>query len=119
SNFGGIRDKTAAVWAAMQPHFQQMRDWLTAYLPTALSGLQSTWSTVWTALPGVVGSARTLIQSAWAALMQLLEPALNRLRDSFRTLQTDMGQLGPTFQGLLAAVQNVWTALQPIHTLLG
>src|SRR5690606_31293352 len=22
SNFGGIRDKTAAVWAAMQPHFQ-------------------------------------------------------------------------------------------------
>src|SRR5690606_14898381 len=51
SNFGGIRDKTAAVWAAMQPHFQQMRDWLTAYLPTALSGLQSTWSTVWTALP--------------------------------------------------------------------
>ena len=119
SNFGGIQEKTAATWAALQPYFQQMQSWLTAQIPTALSGLQSTWSSAWTALPGVVSSARSIIQSAWAALMTLLEPTLNRLHESFSSLQAGVGQLGPKFQGLLSAVMNVWASLQPVLAMLG
>ncbi|HXF62562.1 MAG TPA: hypothetical protein VNK95_13155, partial [Caldilineaceae bacterium] len=112
-------DQTAALWTAIQPQLQALRGWLATHLPAALAGLQSVWSTVWSALPGVAQTAQSGVQSAWAALMQLLEPALKRLRASFSNLQAGVGQLGPQFQGLLAAVQNVWTALQPILTLLG
>lgn len=119
SNFGGIQEKTAAVWASIQPHFQQIHDWLVANLPTALSGLQSTWNTAWSALPGVVNTVKESVQTAWGAILQFLEPALNRLGASFGNFQTRVSELGPKFQELLAAAQNLWTALQPVLTMLG
>ncbi|GIV73534.1 phage tail tape measure protein [Caldilinea sp.] len=119
ADFGGIREKTAAVWAAIQPQLQALQGWLAARLPGALASLRSTWTTAWEALPGIVEQAQGRIQSAWATVMAFLAPALSRLRDSFDTFRGSVGQLAPKFQEFLGTLQNLWQAIQPILTMLG
>ncbi len=143
ADFMGIRETTAAAWAAISPVLDQTvtgfgyyteavadagfgsiesREAITA-LPAALqpvalafdnaaASIQRAWGE---GFPQVMAQAR----AAWDALMTLLEPALSRLQAAFGTAGTQVAGLAPHFEGLLAAVQNMWAAVQPILQAFG
>jgi hypothetical protein len=54
SNWGGIQDKTAAVWAWLQPLLGQLQAWLQITIPIALAWLANVWQTV--LLPAIQGA---------------------------------------------------------------
>lgn len=90
-------------------------------LTLALTGSQETASTVetglrslGTTLQNAFATAVATAQAAWQQLMALLEPALTRLQAAFQQAQMDVGALAPKFGELWTAIQNMWTAVQPI-----
>lgn len=138
SAWSAVQEATTAAWAVIGPVVQQSIDGFASYaasimdagmgsveaqesislLPAALqpvvtafddlgASIQSTWGTVF---PQVMEAA----QAAWEQLSALLEPALSRLQEAFAQAQVDVGALGPKFDELMAAVQNMWTAVQPV-----
>lgn len=108
TNFGGIQTATMDAFAAMQPMFTALVDWFGAQIPGALA----TGQAAWLALSEGVGAA-------WGALMELLEPAFERIRAAFAGMPEQMGPLQVAFDGLLAAVGGALTALQPALTAFG
>ena len=111
---------------AMEPGFTSIKTWLETNLPTAAATLQTGFTTVWNALPGVVTTAQegmatafTAIQTAWQTLEKIFGPAIDRIRESFSGLSTQVDPVKTSLSGLLTAFQNLWTALQPILTALG
>ncbi len=46
NNWGGIREKVAAVWAALQPVFEEIKAWLAVAIPIALQFLSDIWTNV-------------------------------------------------------------------------
>jgi TP901 family phage tail tape measure protein len=107
TNFGGIREKTAAMWAVVQPLLQGAWEWFQAKLPAALATLQGVWEGVTTALT-----------AAWQALSDFFAPAIETLRAAFETLGLQFSLLkGPAatlIESLLTSFGNLWTALEPI-----
>lgn len=59
TDFGGIQEKTAAVWAVIEPYLSTAVNWLQTNIPTALTALQTAWNTTWTALQTAVSTAQT------------------------------------------------------------
>ena len=52
TNFGGIQEKAAAVWAWLQPIFEDIKAWLAAKIPVAIQALTDFWNN--TLLPALV-----------------------------------------------------------------
>lgn len=143
SNFMGIQDATAAAWAVIQPALQgfgeglqslglymmavvedgdYMNDWLT-HLPESVQGpvmaIGQLTAEIQEGFGVIVPQVIAAVQTAWQALMDLLAPALERLQAAFGTMGTQVAGLAPHFDGLLAAVQNMWEAVQPIIEAFG
>jgi len=94
NNWGGIQEKVAAVWAYLQPTFQQLASWLQATLTQALTTLATFWTT----------TLQPAIQRVWAWLNNPLFP----------TLQVLMTWLATTLTGALTTLAQFWTGtLQP------
>jgi len=143
SNFLGIQEATAAAWGVIQPVLAQLVDGFSNYalsvmdagfgsmeaaesislLPAALQPAALAFDQAAAAIQAgfgvIVPQVVATVQAAWDALLQLLAPALERLQASFATAGTQVAGLAPHFEGLLAAVQNFWVAIQPILTALG
>jgi TP901 family phage tail tape measure protein len=138
SNFMGIQEATAAAWGVVQPvldglmlgfgnytaavmdaglgsiEAQEALSTLPGFLqPIALAAdsaaaaIQEGWGVI---VPQVIAT----VQEAWSALMTLLEPALTRLQTAFAGTGTQVAALAPHFEALWVAIQNMWTAVQPI-----
>ncbi len=142
-NFGGIQEATAAAWGVIQPVLAQLVDGFSNYalsvmdagfgsseaaesislLPAALQPAAAAFDQAAAAIQAgfgvIVPQVLATVQAAWDALMQLLAPALERLQAAFATAGTQVAGLAPHFEGLLAAVGNMWTALQPILEAFG
>jgi len=59
SNWFGIRDVAASVWATIQPYLQQLVDWLQVAIPVAIAAAAQLWTgTLWPALQ-IVGAVIT------------------------------------------------------------
>ena len=143
ANFGGIQEATAAAWGVIQPVLAQLVDGFSNYalsvmdagfgsieaaesislLPAALQPAATAFDQAAAAIQAgfgvIVPQVMATVQAAWDALMQLLAPALERLQAAFATAGTQVAGLAPHFEGLLAAVGNMWTALQPILEAFG
>lgn len=65
NNWGGIQEKTAAVWAWLEPMLKGLWDWFAVNVPLALDALQQAWEAVWNAL-----------KAAWDRFQQVLTPLI-------------------------------------------
>jgi phage-related protein len=66
-----------------------------------------------------MATAFTAIQTAWQTLASFFGPAIDRVKESFTGLSTQVEPVKTAVSGLLTAFQNLWTAVQPIVVALG
>lgn len=92
SDFGGIQEKTAAAWAAIQPALTQLWTWIQVSLPLALAALQAWWAGVWPQIQSATLAAWTALQpiltQLWTMLQSSLPAALTLLQTWFNTAWT-------------------------------
>jgi len=135
NNWGGIQEKVAAVWAALQPVFDRLKAWLAVAIPAALQILKTWWDItlnnlrmMWSflqtyvfpilgALANLVGSVLSVVFRAWVGILQNVTiPMLQFLWQIFQdkvlpVIKTVAGwladKLGPAFRGIGSAVSWV------------
>lgn len=87
SNWGGIQEKTQAVWAVVQPLLVAARDWLSVNVPLALQAMQQAATVAWneyilpvfTALGNfITGTLMPIVQSLWSDWTTVWWPAISR-----------------------------------------
>lgn len=92
ADFGGIQEKTAAVWAAIQPVLTQLWTMLQGQLVTALVTLGAWWAGVWPQIQAATLAAWTALQpiltQLWTWLQTSLPVALTLLQTWFNTAWT-------------------------------
>lgn len=115
NNWGGIQEKTAAVWATIQPVIQAIKDWLEVNIPVALEFLRSMWvDTVWPAIQNAIAVVWPIIQQIFTAIVTFvtgsLIPTLQMLWQKWTV------DVWPVIQ---TVTQNVWTIIKAIFEELG
>jgi len=68
-----IKQALDDAWAVMQPLLEEARVWLEENIPVALASLQSSWSTIWATLSGMVDPALSAIDSIYTAVRNFWE----------------------------------------------
>lgn len=140
TNFGGIQDATAAVWAAIQPTLTGWVTWAKTTLPAAWAALSARASAIWATVSGAVSqawaaagpamagmkTATGTLTTAWNALQPVLAtvgavmaPAFERLGAAIGGLPGKFGEMAPSLQGLGEAFGNLLTAIQPLVAVMG
>lgn len=117
TNFGGIQEIAASAWASLQPTLQSIATAISTAIPAALATAQAAWDQLPATLATAQESFNTFLATVQPILDQvgaILAPAFERVQTAFAGVGTSVGQLTPHFEGLLAAVQNMGTTLQPI-----
>lgn len=114
-NWGGIQEKVAGAWAAIQPVLQTVWDWLSVNVPAALETLRAFWvDTAWPAIQGVIERVWPVIEGIFAAIRDFvvgtLIPTIQNLYQKWTT------EWWPTIQTVL---ENVWTIIKGIFEELG
>jgi tape measure domain-containing protein len=108
NNWGGIREKTAEVWAWLQPILSDIIDCLQGNIPQALAALQSVWAPIWEGI-------RETTAAVWSALQPVLSDAINWLQanipQALATLQSFWESIWEENRGTVALF---WAVLQPI-----
>mgnify|MGYP006921320039 CR=1 FL=1 len=128
TNFGGIQEKAAAVWAAIQPVFATLVQWLQTNIPAAVAILVGFWNNtlypalqkVWSWMSAVlfpflaklgelIGTVISLAVTVLAGIFQnVLIPAITKLIDWVRpAVEWIGGKLAPAFDWVSTAIQNV------------
>lgn len=139
NNWGGIQEKVAAVWAFLQPIFQQIGDWLAVAIPAAIETMKGFWEntlkpaieTVWTwvqenvfpiiadlidwlqvAIPAAIETLKTFWQDT---LLPAIEIVWAFIQDDLVPLFTSLWELLEVAGGVaLTALQGLWeNVLQP------
>lgn len=112
NNWGGIRDKTMEVWAAIQPTLAQLVTWVQSTLPLAFAALKGWAAQAWTALSSAVSTAWAVVGPL---LAQLLTWVQTTLPVAWETLRTKAAEV---WTALSSAVATAWAAIQPTLALL-
>lgn len=104
NNWGGIQEKVAAVWAALQPAFAAIQQWLAVNIPAAIAALSAFWSN--TLLPA--------IQAVWSFIQAYLVPIFSLVAQVIGQLaRIELMLLQAAWENLiLPALQKVWGFLQ-------
>jgi hypothetical protein len=115
NNWGGIQEKTAAVWAFIQVKFAELSAWVTGTLIPTLQLLYDKWVTeVWPAIQTALSTAWTYISDVFTQLSEwvtgTLIPNLQLLYDKWVT------EVWPTIQ---TATENAWEVISEIFTEVG
>jgi TP901 family phage tail tape measure protein len=114
ADFGGIQTKTAAVWAAMQPVFKAIGDWLGATLPGALDALQGAWATSFDAAAAAIDNVWQQIETIFLTMVGWLQKELPQAITVFKTAMAALfaPSLFSGFGLLLAAIKLLYIAWQ-------
>lgn len=76
-NWGGIQEKVAAAWGAIQPVLQTVWDWLSVNIPAGLEALRAFWvDQVWPAIQGAIEFAWPIISAIFATLISVIKTAI-------------------------------------------
>lgn len=91
TNFGGIQEKVAAVWAVIQPVFQAIVSWFQSQIPIAIQFLSGLWSGVLVPALEVVGEfiANTLVpifMTIWDVIQNTIPVAIQILSDAWNNI---------------------------------
>ena len=100
NDWGGIRETTAAVWAAVQPVLAEAGSWIGEHLPQALSFLQSVWTTVLQAISAFTGFVLTELSAWWQ----------EHGNNVVFIVQTFLGTVQTIVTTVLGAIQTFWNA---------
>lgn len=117
TNFGGIQEIAASAWASLQPTLQSIATAISTAIPAALATAQAAWDQLPATLATAQESFNTFLTTVQPILDQvgaILAPAVERVKEAFGGIGASVGQLTPSFEGLLAAVQNMGNTLLPI-----
>jgi hypothetical protein len=117
TNFGGIQEIAASAWASLQPTLQSIATAISTAIPAALATAQAAWDQLPATLATAQESFNTFLATVQPILDQvgaILAPAVERVKEAFGGIGASVGQLTPSFEGLLAAVQNMGNTLLPI-----
>lgn len=109
-NWGGIQEKTAAVWAAVQPLLAQAREWLEVNIPVALEALRTFWvDTAWPAIQKAVEVVWPIIQAIFNAYVFYVEnifiPTVKNLWTQWTTVW---------WPAIQQAIADFWAFAEPI-----
>lgn len=120
TNFGGIQEKTAALWAYLQPIFQQWWDWLSVKLAQAVTWLSETgWPMLVEAATAVWAWINDSLLPTLAALWDWLSPklaaALSWLAETGWPLLVEAASAVWTFvqESLIPTLSELWDWLSP------
>lgn len=119
TNFGGIQEKTAAVWAWLQPILQMVMTWLQTNIPVAIQFLADFWQN--RLLPA--------IQAVWSWMNSTLFPFFQAFGNFVGVLLVKDfeawayvwdNRLKPALSALWSFLQNyVWPILQVVGAYIG
>lgn len=107
NNWGGIREKTAELWAWLQPILQQIWDWLSVNIPAAIQAFSQFWEE--TLVPA--------LQAAWSWINGSLIPTLKLIWDWFATnipaaLAALRAAWDSDFMGIRSIFEGAWNMIQ-------
>jgi len=106
TNFGGVRDKTAALVAWLQPVIESIRAWLAVTIPQALESLRSAWTVNWAVVQAVVNAVWPIIMAVYQAFRAAFQGDWYifgaKLREAWDALWKLQVQI----------VQNAWSTIQ-------
>ncbi len=68
-NWGGIQEKTFAVWAVVQPILQQIVDWLQINIPIAVQATVDFWNNI--LLPALAATGAFIMETVVPAIIEL------------------------------------------------
>jgi len=112
TNFGGIQEKTQAVWGVVQPVLTQVWTWAQVTLPLAFASLQSVSMAAWASIQASVATALTAAQPALSSIWTWISVTLPA---SMSILQTTASTAWSAIQ---SSVTAAWGAIQPALTQL-
>lgn len=115
NDWGGIQEKTAAVWAAVQPLLMAAKEWLEVNIPIALEALRTFWvETAWPAIQRAIEVVWPIIQDIFTQLKDfILVTLIPTVRDLYLKWTTEWW---PSIQTTL---ENVWTVISGVFEELG
>jgi TP901 family phage tail tape measure protein len=125
TNFGGIRDIVANVWAST------LGPILGNDLPSAIATLRNLWSDLVGSFErgGLGGVATDLLsrigidpeeaRGKFEALKAAVQPAINSLLSGFQGFAANLAPIGASFQGFLAQVQEAAPGLGMLAGIIG
>lgn len=99
-NWGGIQEKTFAVWAVVQPILTQLIEWLSINIPVALQFLSDAWQNV--LLPGIVAVSDFIMNT----VIPLFSDFITAYIDVTATRLQVLADTWTTY--LLPAITAVW-----------
>lgn len=105
TDWGGIQEKAAAVWAWLQVAFANIKEWLAVALPAAIQILSNFWTnTLWPAIQAVWNWLSTvlmpfIINTVVPWLQENIPKAIQKLSDFWTTV-------------LWPAMQDVWAFIK-------
>jgi hypothetical protein len=103
TDWGGIQEKVAAVWAWLQPVLQTLWDWLQTNIPKAIQTLKDFWEN--TLLPA--------IKKVWAWVQDQVFPIIIKLIDWLKThIPEAIQTLQKWWNDLKDTVQKIWDGIQ-------
>ncbi len=110
SNFLGIQDIVAAVWATISPYLAQLVDWLSINIPIAIAAATQLWTgTLWPAL-----------QSVGALIVDTLIPAFMTIVDWLATnIPVAIEAAVTAFQYVATTTGTVWDGIVTTITTVG
>lgn len=112
SNWGGIQEKVAAVWAWMQSAFQQVRAWLEVTIPAALQFLSESWNVIWGGIQAVVRAILPSIQGLISAFRAAVAGDWYQFGASLRQVWDNNWKLmGQILQGAGSLIKNALVSL--------
>lgn len=105
-DWGGIREKTAAVWDWLKTTFEAVQSWFNATFPNGLSDLLAIWSENWTAMQTAFEDVWGVLSAIWETIQgwftETLPDALNSLQSSWET----------GWQNVSNATNTQWTTIR-------
>lgn len=74
NNWGGIRDKTMAAWAVIQPLLAQAWEWLQVHVPAALEVLRAAWvDVVWPKIQSVIQTVWPIVKAIFTEFIRVIK----------------------------------------------
>lgn len=84
-DWGGIREKTAAVWDWLKTTFEAIQTWFNATFPNGLSDLLAVWSENWAAMQATFEEVWAVLSDIWDTIQTWFEDTLPSALDSLQS----------------------------------
>jgi len=108
-NWGGIQEKTAAVWAVVQPLFEQVRAWLAENLPKVVEFYSTLWAERWAQMQRVIEVVWPIVQTIFTAIRDFI---VNTLVPTIANLYTQWTTVW--WPQIETALKNSWTVIETV-----